>query len=78
MKKFIKMFKLFRVAKKETLTVFTTNGGDPYKLAVGTYNVILYESEPSKFRVRVFGALASLQDYRARKATLLKSSSKKR
>jgi hypothetical protein len=55
-------YELFKVAEKETLTVFTTNVSDPYKLDVGTYNVILYETKQSKLRIRVFGALASFQD----------------
>ncbi len=53
---------LFKVAKKETLTVFTTNGSDPFKLDVGTYTVILYESKQSKLKVRVFGTLAGFRD----------------
>lgn len=55
-------YELFKVAKKETLTVFTTNGNDPYKLDVGTYTIILYEAKQLKLKVRVFGTLASFQD----------------
>ena len=55
-------YKLFKVAEKETLTAFATNGGDPYKLDIGTYNFILYETKQSKLKVRIFGALASFQD----------------
>ena len=55
-------YELFRVARKETLTVFATNGSDPYKLGIGTYNFILYETKSSKLKVRVFGALSSFQD----------------
>ena len=54
-------YELFKAAKKETLTVFATNESDPYKLDVGTYNVILYETKQSKLRIRVFGALAGFQ-----------------
>lgn len=55
-------YELFKVAKKETLTVFTTNESNPFKLGVGTYTVILYETKQSKLKVRVFGTLASFQD----------------
>lgn len=55
-------YKLFKVAEKETLTAFATKESDPYKLEVGTYNFILYETKQSKLKVRVFGALASFQD----------------
>ena len=55
-------YELFKAAKKETLTAFAANGSDPFKLEVGTYNVILYETKHSKLKVRVFGALASFQD----------------
>ena len=55
-------YEIFKVAKKETLTVFATSESDPYKLGVGTYNVILYETKSSKLKVRVFGALAGFQN----------------
>jgi len=55
-------YKLFKVAEKETLTAFASNGSDPFKLGVGTYNFILYETKQSKLKVRIFGALASFQD----------------
>ena len=55
-------YELFKAAKKETLTAFAANGSDPFKLDVGTYNVILYETKHSKLKVRIFGTLASFQD----------------